>query len=605
MHGLGGHEGIGWGEEWRAAVTPLLPPGTPTEFHYAGYDPLFATIDLGPIDTIEALLKLGWSGASALLPRRRAFGVDVLSALAPAQLRLTAGYVVAWVANDQFRREIRRLLLDRLRETQPDVILAHSLGSLLTYDAFAHRDAAEPAAAAALARAHYVTLGSQLGNPFVRGNLTHGRTQWLPVRRWTHLYNEHDQVLGTTLQIPDAPQFLQVATPFTQGNGHSAALYLSREATAEALWRPEAMRAATGQPETPEAVPMLRALEVPAEARAPKRRALLVGINDYPREADRLEGCVNDVYTISAALQDCGFQPEEIRLCLNDRATAAGILERMGWLFDGARAGDRLVFYYSGHGARMPRYGASGQPERMTEMLVPWDCAWTPETIVSDEQIHGLYSQLPYDTQALIMLDCCHSGGLHRQGSQRARGIEPPDDIRHRALKWDGETEMWVPRDFQRMNSSFSRSTRDAAAFFGRDGATERLFRATPLRNDSYTVYDKAQKAADAPIGPFLPIIIEACKEAEFSYEYRHGVTSYGAFTFIVASLLRTVPGITFRQLVEMARQRLADLDYAQEPQVLGPGHLLDQPIPFRTGQARTIRRDPDNPGSATPPTSG
>ena len=36
--------------------------------------------------------------------------------------------------------------------------------------------------------------------------------------------------------------------------------------------------------------------------------------------------------------------------------------------------------------------------------------------------------------------------------------------------------------------------------------------------------------------GPYLPLIIEACGEDEFSYEYRHGATSHGAFTFSLAT---------------------------------------------------------------------
>src|SRR6185503_13610554 len=32
------------------------------------------------------------------------------------------------------------------------------------------------------------------------------------------------------------------------------------------------------------------------------RRALLIGINDYPNPDNRLEGCVNDVFRMSAAL---------------------------------------------------------------------------------------------------------------------------------------------------------------------------------------------------------------------------------------------------------------------------------------------------------------
>ena len=71
-----------------------------------------------------------------------------------------------------------------------------------------------------------------------------------------------------------------------------------------------------------------------------QRRALLVGINNYPQEADRLEGCVNDAYLMSSTLQECGFEPESIRVCFDDRATCQGIKERLRWLLDDPRPGD-------------------------------------------------------------------------------------------------------------------------------------------------------------------------------------------------------------------------------------------------------------------------
>ena len=61
---------------------------------------------------------------------------------------------------------------------------------------------------------------------------------------------------------------------------------------------------------------------------------LVVGINDYPEASQRLEGCVNDVFTMSAVLQERGFEPEAIRTCLDGRATADGILSRLRWLLD-------------------------------------------------------------------------------------------------------------------------------------------------------------------------------------------------------------------------------------------------------------------------------
>ena len=59
-------------------------------------------------------------------------------------------------------------------------------------------------------------------------------------------------------------------------------------------------------------------------------------------------------------LQDCGFEAEEIRTCLNERATAQDILSRFEWLVDDMQPNDQRVFYYSGHGARIPEYGECG-----------------------------------------------------------------------------------------------------------------------------------------------------------------------------------------------------------------------------------------------------
>ena len=92
---------------------------------------------------------------------------------------------------------------------------------------------------------------------------------------------------------------------------------------------------------------------------------------------------------MSAVLQDCGFPPETIRTCLDDRATAEGILSRLKWLLDDPKPGDELVFYYSGHGARIPEYGENFEPDHYVESLVPWDFDWSPEKSISDDQIFG------------------------------------------------------------------------------------------------------------------------------------------------------------------------------------------------------------------------
>src|SRR5262249_38421489 len=123
----------------------------------------------------------------------------------------------------------------------------------------------------------------------------------------------------------------------------------------------------------------------------PNRRALLVGINDYPDPRNQLEGCVNDVFLISSLLQESTFAPDEIRVVLNERATTSGILERLHWLLDDVKPGDERVLFYSGHGAQIPAYGVRDEPDHLSECLVPYDFDWTPDHAVRDKQFKEFY----------------------------------------------------------------------------------------------------------------------------------------------------------------------------------------------------------------------
>ncbi|HEU4368113.1 MAG TPA: caspase family protein [Methylomirabilota bacterium] len=586
VHGLGDHRNSTWKEDWTAVLLAAFPgqhavagrERVQLEFTFVTYDDIFEDVDLSVWETMQAVWKLARSGAATALGRRRGVLGDVSD-----RIRWTAGYVVAWVEDEKFKKLTRQRVFDALVAEQPDLVLAHSLGSLVTYNAFSHPDAGRAAVAAALRRTRYVTLGSQIGNPFVMKNLTPGRIDPLPVKYWHHLFNEEDDVFTAPIKLWEANNFEQVDVPFDIDGfaDHSAVEYLKHVNTVENVWRPAAEQridarafgAARARRESPAVLKQRGRLQ---------RRALLVGINQYPREEDRLEGCVNDVFLMSSALQECGFAPESIRVCLDERATARGITERLKWLLDDPRAGDERVFYYSGHGARMPEYGENMEPDRNVETLVPWDFDWSADRAIVDDQIFGLYSQLPYGTRFAMILDCCHSGGMHRQGGARVRGLNPPDDIRHRELKWDPAADMWVSRDFERLNRYFSSRADVNAAFFGSDGASTRIGRASLVRGQTEREYRQLKRRAGTPrVGPYLPLIIEACQEREFSYEYRHGVTSYGAFTYSLCLELRRRKRISFGRLVEVTAGRLEALGYIQRPQILGPRAIVNARVPW------------------------
>ena len=103
---------------------------------------------------------------------------------------------------------------------------------------------------------------------------------------------------------------------------------------------------------------------------------------------------------------------------------------------------DERFFFYSGHGAQYPAYGAAEEADHLDECPMPYDLDWSPEHLVSDNQFAELYSKLPYQTLFAAVFDCCHSGGMTRDGGARVRGIDPPDDIRHRAMRWNRHLKM-------------------------------------------------------------------------------------------------------------------------------------------------------------------
>jgi hypothetical protein len=292
---------------------------------------------------------------------------------------------------------------------------------------------------------------------------------------------------------------------------------------------------------------------------------------------------VNDVFLMSSVLQECGLEAGDIRVVLDKRATTQAILERLHWLLDDVPDQGERVLFYSGHGAQMPTYDMKGEVDHLDECLVPWDFDWSAAHAIRDKQFVELYSQLSYRTRFVAIFDCCHAGGLTRDGGPRIRGINPPDDIRHSMLEWDAKIGMWRKRELPTPNESLARS-RDGAAYLGSDRSTYRLGRGVPLRSLPNRTYDRERKALGHK-GPYLPILLEACREEQFSYEYRDGAASYGAFTFSLARALRDQRALgrdpSFVTLSRVAAAKIKALRYDQEPCLVGPPSQVKQRIPW------------------------
>src|SRR6478672_3722201 len=473
--------------------------------------------------------------------------------------------VAEWDQNAPLRAELRKRLIERINTFNPDVIMAHSLGSVICYDAFSHEDKN------ACAGRYLVTFGSQIANPFLKAAHFDNNIGGLNQRYWFHLFNKSDPVLAH--RIVDRVQNFEEISWDDSVAGHDAVVdleklpghagYLQRDLTWQRVYRVLAQR------------PGVRALasrsaQFQKTVEQRRRRALLVGINNYPDPASRLEGCVNDVFLMSSVLQEIGFDAEDIRVVLDERATAAAIRERIDWLLDGTGDGQERVFYYSGHGAQLPDYNAAEITDHVDECLVPYDFNWTQASSITDDNFLRYYTALPYAAKFYAIFDCCHSGGLAREGGRKIRALTPPDDIRHRMLRWNRQEEMWEERQLDPLNRNFGGSQAEKQKFMGAKGHTKRLGTGMSLREDRTAAdYKKAPK--DRP-GPYMPVMMEACVEGSYAYEYHHGAVSYGVFTFALAKEFRKAmrEGVSFNQLRDRVNATMRTLHYDQVSAVEG-----------------------------------
>lgn len=162
-------------------------------------------------------------------------------------------------------------------------------------------------------------------------------------------------------------------------------------------------------------------------------RALLVGIDQYPH-VKQLEGSANDARNMrQLALDTLGYRPEQIQMLLDGDATRAGILGALDrWLIEGSQPGDRVLFYYSGHGYQMP--DADGDEEDgLDETLVGVDTEPDGQGgyrhMISDDELKIRFDRLA-DRQTTVIIDSCHSGTVTRSllapGAARARKTLDP-----------------------------------------------------------------------------------------------------------------------------------------------------------------------------------
>ncbi len=138
------------------------------------------------------------------------------------------------------------------------------------------------------------------------------------------------------------------------------------------------------------------------------KKALYIGINDYPGTANDLKCCVNDANDWSVELGKRSFA---VTRMLNGQATKATMVTAIRDLSGSARSGNTLLFTYSGHGTWAPN-SSGDELDGRDEALCLYDIGTNGPLL--DDEIGTLFRSAGTGVHILLTSDSCHSGSMIR-----------------------------------------------------------------------------------------------------------------------------------------------------------------------------------------------
>ncbi|HUG66429.1 MAG TPA: caspase family protein [Pirellulaceae bacterium] len=161
------------------------------------------------------------------------------------------------------------------------------------------------------------------------------------------------------------------------------------------------------------------------------KRALCIGIDNYPNPGDRLRGCVNDARNWSNWFQGQGFSVDTLT---DGQATRSGIVNAIRQVITTSQSGQVIAIQYSGHGTRLQDVNGD-EVDGKDEALVPFD--HRQNGYVVDDDLASICNQIPAGVNATFFMDCCHSGTITRLFV--GAGDATDTDVKIRFLSPDAE----------------------------------------------------------------------------------------------------------------------------------------------------------------------
>ena len=182
-------------------------------------------------------------------------------------------------------------------------------------------------------------------------------------------------------------------------------------------------------------------------------RALIIGVEKY-QSVPGTPGCVADAKAMSEFVQKrFGFSAASVKVMLNEDGTAKAIeQEFQNWLIQGTNPGDRVFFFYAGHGSQVPDDNGD-EEDHWDETIAPYDAQYDGTNQIRDDLFESFIKQLA-GRRCVFVFDSCHSGTISRgipklskypQGGG-ARYLPRRDQVPEKGRGLEGYTVSSLPR---------------------------------------------------------------------------------------------------------------------------------------------------------------
>jgi len=140
------------------------------------------------------------------------------------------------------------------------------------------------------------------------------------------------------------------------------------------------------------------------------KKALCIGINEYPFQKHGLNGCVNDAKAWGDLLVNhYGFANKNVKLLFDYQATRSNIIASLNKIMAGAVAGDIFVIVISAHGTYVADLSNDGS-DKYEEAICTYDCE---RNLIMDDELSEMFSKLPKGVNLTMISDLCHAGTMN------------------------------------------------------------------------------------------------------------------------------------------------------------------------------------------------